>query len=105
MTTEWPDKVWLDDMRYEQHWHNSPAMKGSLYACHFSPPYIRADLVPQWLPIESAPKDRSRILVSHGSNGACVVYWSDSFDLWMTTGGNFIRDITHWMPLPPPPET
>lgn len=65
-----------------------------------------------WLPIESAPKDGTYILVYCGDDFQAVCYWSDS--IWATKGGAWIYDEcrsdtvelqpTHWQPLPPLPE-
>lgn len=73
--------------------------------------YIRADLVPQWQPVETAPKDGSRFLMyvrnatPHnrvrvgmwlGRGAGWVVYG------WKDTHGNF-HEPTLWQPLPEPP--
>lgn len=58
----------------------------------------------QWLPISSAPKDRMICL-----------YAAPKYDLpgfltagmWHESGGwcvDELREATHWVPLPPPPE-
>ena len=63
--------------------------------------YIRADLVPQWQPIETAPKD-----------GTVILLWNDRCELAFWNGrswddGDFHDDLghgfTHWQPLPTPP--
>lgn len=69
----------------------------------------------QWQPIESAPRDGTRVLVCTGPVGAFkvrryyVTHWlsrqHDRFgNGWSFDGDGFINP-THWRPLPPPPET
>lgn len=69
-----------------------------------------------WQPIESAPKDGTKILVGrfvekcpHGANGRMAVdYWHNSGQKYGFTGfarfNNSYWPATHWMPLPPPPQ-
>ena len=57
----------------------------------------------EWQPIETAPKDGRKILVFGGRYKTVSLAeadggWWRSFRLPDTTP-------THWMPLPPPPET
>lgn len=66
---------------------------------------------PQWQPIETAPKDGTKVLVccigvssrTKKREGQIVVdFWNKDFEYW----GEFNRDYfpaTHWMPLPTPP--
>ncbi len=80
--------------------------------------YIRADLVPQWLPIETAPKDGTCVLACAVIDGIVMARTSR----WVTTSigkynpmggywtcpnmGSVIGEFTHWQPLPtPPPST
>lgn len=61
---------------------------------------------PEWLPIESAPKDGTTIMVWRKNHGGI---WWGSFDghKWLVVYGNnkvHAKDITHWMPLPTPPK-
>lgn len=69
----------------------------------------------EWQPIESAPRDGTRILA--GRKGwVSVVAWNPDFHahskskavgVWMDDDGDFGPDAhdwpTHWMPLPAPP--
>lgn len=71
----------------------------------------------KWEPIETAPKDGSRILVFGPMEDGdelrpdppCtdVGMWDDFDHKWMVENvsalGTYCR-ATHWMPLPPPPE-
>ena len=71
----------------------------------------------EWQPIETAPKDGTRILIFKYRKGVKTVYparwfeWFDSEYPWQVLcgehGDNFLPDddyITHWMPLPEPPK-
>ena len=69
--------------------------------------YIRADLSPQWQPIETAPRDGAQIL-AYGAHQhypeeytTKIQWWSDGINGWGATGVSIIP--THWMPLPKPP--
>lgn len=57
-----------------------------------------------WQPIETAPKDGTRVLlvINHGEWGDAVWtgLWADG---WMVSYGKAQANPTHWMPLPPPP--
>jgi hypothetical protein len=76
----------------------------------------------EWQSIESAPKDGTLVLVSNGRDVAVGAYavhryyeyedepgapglfrkvLREEYALWDADG---ICGITHWMPLPPPPE-
>lgn len=62
----------------------------------------------EWQPIESAPKDGRGILIckvpcDHWS-GMFVAHW-DEWGEWAFASDRFVRNPTHWMPLPPSPAT
>lgn len=68
--------------------------------------YVRADLVPQWQPIKTAPRDGTDVLLwwPHWY-GIPMPGWFDH-SYWSTHGE--LDDPngpgpTHWMPLPAPP--
>lgn len=65
--------------------------------------FIRADLVPQWQPIETAPKDGTDILVYHPERAEqFVCYFLGG--LWMFSVDDALAtNPTHWQPLPTPP--
>lgn len=64
-----------------------------------------------WKPIETAPKDRSEILVATSDGDICIAqyemsarppFWSSDY-LDLMPGGHEI-DPTYWMPVTAPPE-
>lgn len=55
-----------------------------------------------WQPIETAPKDGTRILL-RGEHSHSVSYWWPY--VWMPDTHNGVQKPTHWMPLPPAPIT
>lgn len=71
----------------------------------------------EWQPIETAPKDERSILVFDSTYGIVTVKWRHD-DCWGGVWGKedyiqdgsiyddalIARDLTHWMPLPDPPE-
>jgi hypothetical protein len=71
-----------------------------------------AEAIPEWKPIETAPKDGSPIIVSGG-----IAYWRERLNHWegpaawyTITGVNYPGspiqwEVRHWMPLPAPPAT
>jgi hypothetical protein len=66
-----------------------------------------------WRPIETAPKDGTIIDVwcacdtlPDGGFRIPEVIWEDRYDAFFSNeAGVLADDITHWMPLPAPPET
>jgi hypothetical protein len=109
--TDAPERIWATedaDNGGEDRFHTTKPMRGLTE-------YIRADLVPGWQPIETAPRDGSEILVSDGEAVEKVswAYVSNSGSVgWLInvnvdSGFNYydqFTDPTHWMPLPTPPE-
>lgn len=112
--TDAPERIWSWDD--ENCTPNNPQNK-------FTTEYIRADLCrpePQgWQPIETAPKDGTRILMAVRGFVPAVAYWQNDrgvFDYldaecmpderaWQAMLANsFEWEPTHWMPLPEPPK-
>jgi hypothetical protein len=64
-----------------------------------------------WLPIESAPRDGTRILAYEDGNHYALE-WCQEFPepdggYWKCFCGQYVTitpEPTHWMPLPAPPE-
>ena len=62
----------------------------------------------EWQPIETAPKDGTRVLAWEYPYYT-VVFWDDDEEepytpCWKISYGGDIMDPTHWMPLPEPPK-
>ena len=62
------------------------------------------DLFGVWKDIATAPKDGTRILCSYRGNRSFIARWRDDFSVFMDDWESW-RDATHWMPLPPSPNT
>ena len=61
----------------------------------------------EWQPIETAPKDGTWVLVCQGQNNIIrSAKWSIDYDHWEVSSGamSYIAGVTHWMPLPEPPQ-
>jgi hypothetical protein len=60
-----------------------------------------------WQPISTAPKDGTEIDVwdSYSNSRNCDVSYDAKHNLWFSREGpsSDHEDVTHWMPLPPPP--
>lgn len=60
-----------------------------------------------WLPIETAPRDGTRVLLWSSDKDVCsepyakLSRWHEGF--WRGVGFNFSANATHWQPLPTPP--
>mgnify|MGYP000849681354 FL=1 len=63
----------------------------------------RSESVTTWQPIQTAPKDGQFLLMCNKDFDMRIAHWNgfgwDDGDFY-----NNIKDLTHWMPLPPPPE-
>lgn len=60
----------------------------------------------RWIPIEERLPDRSNLVVALTSGGDTLIARHDQYG-WLIYGGRVVesgRPITHWMPLPDPPE-
>lgn len=59
----------------------------------------------EWRPIESAPKDGTRVLLYRDlwmeSMGVC--FWDGVQCEWRPVNGSCFPGSSHWMPLPEPP--
>lgn len=107
-----PERIWAVGEEpcpeWEGFWHISPPDTSGMTQ------YIRADLVPGWKPIETAPKDGKTILVCLPRMMNLIVRasYSNVHKYWRTDlesdGGisrpTFFHTGDHWMPLPAPPK-
>lgn len=62
----------------------------------------------EWQPIETAPKDGTKVMLYVGDCLEWITapwYWDTRDGLWKNTIGQYMETpfITHWMPLPQPP--
>ena len=96
-----PDRIWADteSMGWVEA-NDRDAMRPT------ESEYIRADLLPQWQPIGTAPKDGS-FIIGHGDGVAIencpyIMEWSEG-DGWVEAYSEVDVTPTHWMPLPTPP--
>ena len=106
-----PDRIWATGNNTTGSWNSEKAT--------FSGPpeteYIHADLVLTWQPIETAPKDGTKIILRCDDVVVAPCYWQPAgvisesafwlweapeHRLWMET----VEGPTHWMPLPQVPE-
>jgi hypothetical protein len=65
-----------------------------------------------WQPIETAPKNKRLLILSHGE--VCIGSWAHRFASdkpylgeltgWLDCDNYELDGATHWMPLPKPPE-
>lgn len=67
--------------------------------------------IPQWQPIETAPRDGTEILIAFGCGDGdvpppLVCAWDDKVSGWLLVGleVEITTAASHWMPLPAPPE-
>lgn len=63
----------------------------------------------EWHPIETAPKNGTLVLLVQKRSaspffGYFVAYWDDESDEWKFHIEGYVREPTHWMPLPAPPK-
>ena len=65
--------------------------------------------LPKWISVkERLPEKDQYVLISNGKS-ICVgelflLPYTLTGDLMWVTDNGFVRDVTHWMPLPEPPE-
>jgi hypothetical protein len=60
-----------------------------------------------WQPIETAPKDGTSVLTCRGGGLMAVADYIRhpmGGTEWCCVDGGFLLNVTHWMPLPAPPE-
>ena len=95
---------------FRRKWMTDAITDGSLMDDSEYVQYIRADLVPQWQDIETAPKDDLIDIWLKDGVRWCDCYYDRICSEWRTSrpSGHLVRinesHVTHWMPLPNPPE-
>lgn len=78
--------------------------------------FIRSAAPPEWLPIETVPKDGTRVLLAWKDganlrgkpmrkNFVAEAYWSERIGLFRGPGSGSVHEsfFSHWMPLPAAP--
>lgn len=56
----------------------------------------------EWQPIETAPKDETRVLLGRaGVHAMHTAFWRGG--IWHCGGHSYFNNPTHWMPLPEHP--
>ena len=100
--TQAPERIWATGQSAQpsgRWWHETELKIGVKY--------IRADLVPQWQPIETAPKDGTEILTIRSNGYIRNAKWYDNpfgrKDTVIDDADGKWWSVTHWMPLPSPP--
>ena len=88
---------------------NKDAAKNYSDNCYtLTPLYAAPQAVPVWLPIETAPKDGTEVLVGHKDGSQAVVFWQyrkrTGTAGWRDGDCDLINWPTHWMPLPAAPK-
>ena len=72
-------------------------------------PLVEAGERAQWQPIETAPKDGTKVLLYKPddefwcSSIATARWWAKESE-WLCTGSAYFPAPTHWQPLPPEPK-
>lgn len=97
-----PDRIWVKGNTIDY-----DSTRWSISRWNGDTEYIRADLVPQWQPIETAWKDGTYVIGLF--NGIVAqMKWSNGGGShsyhWMALGRWTPIDPTHWMPLPALPK-
>jgi len=115
--TDAPERIWID-------WKPGMAVTSGPLAAPPRQEYIRADIVPQWKPIETAPRDGTPFLtfstdaandqregaLGIASTPVLVMAWlrNDQMPYPVDENGDWhgfhCYEPTHWQPLPPAPE-
>ena len=99
-----PERIWAWNFIAEK---QDDVIKGGWddVADRKSVEYTRADLSPQWLPLDSAPRDGTWVLIWIGwiGNPRSSAFEHGSWQNlpWVANSKDY--NPTHWMPLPKPP--
>lgn len=56
----------------------------------------------RWQPIETAPKDGTRLLLANTTGKLADGVWSTRYEVW--SWPYMMTEPTHWMPLPAKPD-
>jgi hypothetical protein len=102
------DMIEAPERSYIDWTHDGEGFAGDVthYSEHLGPEYIRADLVPKWQPIETAPRQDQILFTSNKVDGWFEMGRVDVFGGYCSGFGchSLEHNPTHWMPLPSPPK-
>ena len=81
------------------------------WSCHFWTREQAAEFLadaaiaemPTWQPIETAPKEKP-VLTFRRAKLMAVAEYDVEHEQWLCIDGAFLVNVTHWMPLPEPPD-
>lgn len=102
--TVWSSKSWIQEAK-----RGNPGYIVGEERAGFTHPLYAAPIpapvsVPEWQPIETAPKDEMILLagvMDHASDWRIKVGYCDSLGEWKIFGASW--EPTHWMPIPAAP--
>lgn len=90
-----PKRIWISEDIAQYASHEDDKFMGNVE-------YLRSNLIQQWQPIDTAPKDGSAFL-GYFDEWQCVMIWDMGNKRFLTDDGRHFAYPTHWMPLPQPP--
>jgi hypothetical protein len=65
----------------------------------------RAVVVARWQSVAKAPEDGAEVLTWNGWDRVAATYAADRGKFIRAGDYLYLEGVTHWMPLPPPPQT
>jgi hypothetical protein len=98
-----PERIWAEPYMWNKNagrWVSQPRYP------ELPTQYIRADLAPKWVSVDERLPELGRTVFVHGGVG----YYDYNKEEWVTLTGEawpgrrIEWNVTHWMPLPTPPE-
>ena len=99
--SEMPEKIvaWPDSHTCRSDWRPDDGTDYGGEEVH----YVRADSLPQWQPIETAPEGGSILGWASGWAHPEVVVWDEKWRCWYDSDLEYGVTPSHWQPLPTPP--
>ena len=105
--SDFPEKIWVTHKeQFSGHLgFRASDLDHSTVTEDYYPEYIRADIVPQWQPIETMPDRPGQVFLSTPNMcynvGTVLDQW---VFLWKTKEPVRRDSYSHWMPIPKVPE-
>lgn len=93
-------RPWLDLPEQAEPWHRLGHAIAEAERMLLRMPLPLPPSEPEWQPITTAPKDRTRVLLLGVDGGVEIGHWDG--EEWLGDDG-YQMARTHWMPLPSPP--